>query len=177
MTFTTNANNASTARRTDPPRTATTDTLRRTRIRWVASRRALLGGDPPTGPDLLRIELTLTPIGTQRARAAVALLDGRDGTDRNATALPEPIPAPFDGASVELRWIPDAPGDLLHLEAPGALAATFHAPDADPFAPARQLLYARSPLPGALGLPGGRYHLSEGVIEPIEAQVEVVSKR
>lgn len=144
----------------------------RVRIAWVVARTALFGDQPDTPTDLLRLTLTLSPIGPSHARISVRLTDAHDAE----LSTPTRLPAPFDGGRVPVAWIADRAGEMLHVEAEGVLAATFHAPEGDPHADGARLLYVRSPLPGAIGLAGGRYPLHSANLERIEPRVSVIAR-
>lgn len=115
------------------------------RVRWLISRSAVA----TARPDLVRRD-SGEPVVLEMLAAAA---DGRwaceaalvDGGRRDEI----PVSASESGA-----WSRDAETGLEHLEVPGVLHATYRRAGGGV-----RLLYVRTPLLAALGIPGGRYEL------------------
>ncbi|USN99707.1 MAG: hypothetical protein H6810_03345 [Phycisphaeraceae bacterium] len=114
-------------------------------IRWrvgAAAARAAFGVDG--GP--FRVELLLGRRDDGSWRGVVSL---DAGGDRRVLREATPV----------VRWARDGARGLVHLDAPGFLHATFDAADGS------VLVYARTPLIGALGLGGGRYEPEDATLD------------
>lgn len=114
-------------------------------VRWRVGRAALNGslGGAGAGPATLELSVDEAGPGSWRVSAWVRA----DDAERDVSRLLPPAPEGAPG------WSRDAEG-LEHLDLPGVLCATWRRTPGG-----IEVLYARSALPGALGLGGGRYEL------------------
>jgi hypothetical protein len=125
------------------PLALTAPALSRLEVRWRVSRRAL-GAHAPGGGSRL-IELAVQVDGLDAPGAARARVLVTDPASRDARVVEI-----FDGVAAEV--IPDVRSQV-HVECPGVLHATI-APGDTP--DSWRLVYARTPVLDALGVPGGR---------------------
>lgn len=122
-----------------PNEVASPEAIRTVAVTWSVSRRAMADRAPTGTARVLDLTITLDNLGPA-ARGTVTLTDPVTGRGVTLDSL----------ESVSVEVIHDIRAEI-HIEAPGVLHATIAAGDGS-----WRLVYARTPLLTAMGVPGGR---------------------
>lgn len=122
-----------------PSEVAPPETIRTVAVTWSVSRRAVADRAPAGTARVLDLTITLDNLGPA-ARGTVTLTDPSTGRGITLDTL----------ESVCVEVIYDIRAEI-HIEAPGVLHATIAPGDGS-----WRLVYARTPLLTAMGVPGGR---------------------
>lgn len=122
-----------------PSEVVSPETIRTVAVTWSVSRRAMADRAPAGTARVLNLTIALDNLGPA-ARGTVTLTDPATSHSITLDSL----------ESVSVEVIHDIRAEI-HIEAPGVLHATIAPGDGS-----WRLVYARTPLLTALGVPGGR---------------------